>query len=98
MIIAIGDKTTKKTKPMTIGETMEPRSIPNLDQSLFSGVRCLDLINPKNKNIKEIIIDQILIDSLLRRGQIPASRNTRKKVMPKLRFELILISCFFSIF
>jgi len=76
---------------MTIGLTIDPKSIPNLDQSLLSGVRYLNLINPKNKNIKEIIIDQILIDSLYRRGQIPTIRNTTKKVIPKLRFEPILI-------
>ena len=58
----------KKTKPIIIGDTMFPRSIPNLNQSLFNGNKRLEFKMPKTKNIKEIIKDQSLILSLLIKG------------------------------
>ena len=34
-----------------------PKNIPNLNQSLFKGVKILEFNKPKIKNMKEIIID-----------------------------------------
>ena len=67
-------------------------NIPNLNQSLFKGVKILELSKPRTKKIKEIIDDQILISSLWVKGYKAIIKKTIKKTIPKLRFELILIS------
>ena len=67
-------------------------NIPNLNQSLFKGVKILELSKPRTKKIKEIIDDQTLISSLWVKGYKAISKKTIKKTIPKLRFELILIS------
>ena len=69
-----------------------PNKIPNLNQILFKGVKILDFTSPKIKNINEIIKDHILKSSLLAKGKTAISKNTTKKTIPKLRFELILKS------
>ena len=43
----MGVTTKKKTKPITIGDTMFPKIIPNLNHNLFNGVRILELVNLK---------------------------------------------------
>ena len=70
---------------------------PSLNQSIFKGVSSFDFARPKIKNTKETIIDHNLMDSLLIRGQKATIKNTIKKSIPKLRFELIFISDFFII-
>ena len=40
---------------MTIGETILPSNMPNLNQSKFKGVRIDELISPRIKKINEII-------------------------------------------
>ena len=97
IIRPIGVTTRKKTAPIAMGAKIAPKNIPNLNQSIFGGVNNLELVNPKNKNIKEIIIDQIIIDSAFVSGHSPKHKNTIKKVKPKFRFELILILDFFII-
>ena len=77
---------------MTNGETIFPKIIPNLNQNLFKGVKILDFSIPKIKNIDEIIKDHILMSPLLAKGEIAINKNTTKKTIPKLRFELILKS------
>ena len=62
--------TKKKTIPITIGETKFPSKMPNLNQTLFKGVSIFDLVNPKNKKIKETTNDQILISSLFNNGDV----------------------------
>ena len=51
-----------------IGDTILPNRIPNLNQSLFSGVRILEFNNPRIKKIIETIIDQTLIFPSLNNG------------------------------
>ncbi len=51
----------KKTTPITIGETKLPNKIPNLNHTLFKGVKMFELIIPSIKKIKLIINDQTLM-------------------------------------
>ena len=92
MVIAIGVTTKKNIIPITIGEIIFPSTIPNLNQTLFKGVKTTELNIPKTRNIKDIIIDQILISPPDIKGYKAISKNTAKKTIPKLRFELTLIS------
>jgi hypothetical protein len=88
----MGVTTQKNITPITNGETIFPRNIPNLNQRLFKGVKILDFSIPKIKNINEIIKDHILISPLSIKGKIDIRKNTIKKTIPKLRFELLLNS------
>ena len=60
---AIGVTTKKKISPITNGDTTFPNKIPNLNHSLFSGVRTNELIKPRIRKIIETDKDQILIFS-----------------------------------
>ena len=73
------------------GDIIFPKKIPNLNQSLFNGVKIFEFIKPKTKKNMEIIIDQFLIGSLLMIGHKPTIKKTIKKTKPKLLFELIFI-------
>ena len=81
----------KKTIPITIGETKLPNRIPNLNQTLFNGVKIFEFISPKIKKNKAIIMDQILIFPSLIKGNIETIKKNRKKTIPKLLFDPILI-------
>ena len=61
IIKPVGVTTIKKTKPITNGETIFPKNIPNLNHNLFKGVNNFELFKPKIKKIKEINNAQILI-------------------------------------
>ena len=87
----MGVTTKKNIIPITNGETIFPKNIPNLNQSIFNGVRILAFNRPKIIKIKEIIKDHILMSSLLVIGYKAINKNTAKKTTPKLRLELILI-------
>ena len=50
------------------GDIILPNNSPNLNQSLFKGVKTLEFINPKTKKIIEIIKDHILNPSLFIKG------------------------------
>ena len=91
IIKEIGVITKKKIIPITIGETNFPNKIPNLTQALFKGVSIFDLVNPKNKKIKETTNDQILMPSLFNNGNTAMMKKKIKKTIPKLLLELILI-------
>ena len=65
---AIGVTTKKNITPITIGEIILPKKIPNLNQALFNGVKIFELIIPKIKNNKEIKTDQTLISPWLIKG------------------------------
>ena len=88
----------KKTIPITIGATIEPKSLPNLNHSIFNGVNNLELIKPKIKKIMAIKIDQTLSGFSFIKGHRDIIKKTKKKTIPKLRFELILIFVLFRIF
>ena len=68
IIKPIGVTTQKNISPIINGEIILPSKIPNLNQNLFKGVKIFELINPKNKNASERIIDQILISPLFIKG------------------------------
>ena len=59
--IPMGVTTKKKTKPITIGDIIFPRKIPNWIHDLFKNVNKLGLIIVIIKNTKDKITDQILI-------------------------------------
>ena len=48
-----GVTTIKNTIPITMGDTMKPKKIPNLNHSLFNGVKNLEFKIPKIKNIND---------------------------------------------
>ena len=87
----IGVTTRKKTTPMTTGETIAPKIIPNLNHSLFNGVNSFEFINPKIKKTEEIIADQNLTGSSYVKGHMHTIKKTMKKTKPKFLFELIFI-------
>ena len=93
----MGVTTKKNTIPITIGAIKFPKKIPNLNQTLFKGVRIFELNIPKIKKINDIIIDQILISFSLKIGHKPIAKNTIKKTIPKLLFDPILISVYFNL-
>ena len=61
MINPVGVTTRKKIIPITIGAITLPKINPNLNHTLFNGDKNFEFIKPKIKNIKEMIIDHILI-------------------------------------
>ena len=73
-----------------IGEIIDPKANPNLNQARFNGVKILELIAPKIKNISDNKIDQILISAEFNKGHNPKIKNTMKKTKPKLLLEFIL--------
>ena len=85
--------TTKKNISTIInGDMIMPSNIPNLNQSLFSGVKILEFNKPNNKKIIEITRDHILISPLFFNGKIAIIKNTIKKTTPKLLFVLIIFN------
>ena len=87
----MGVTITKKTIPITIGETKLPNKIPNLNQILFNGVRIFEFIKPKTKKNIAIIKGQIIIFPSLNKGNIETMKKNKKKTIPKLLFDPILI-------
>ena len=81
---------------MTIGETKLPNRIQNLNHILFNGVKIFEFNNPKIKKIIAIIKDQTLISSSLNKGNIDTITKNRKKTIPKLLFDPILMLLFFK--
>ena len=75
----VGVTTKKNTKPITIGEIKFPNSKPNLNQSLFRGLKILELINPSTKNIKDTSNDQILMSLPFKRGNKEIIKKNYKK-------------------
>jgi hypothetical protein len=56
----IGVTTKKNIIPIINGEIIFPKNIPNLNQSLFIGVKILEFNKPNTKKNKDIITDHIL--------------------------------------
>tara|TARA_Y100000591_G_C21226151_1_gene402324 strand:+ start:150 stop:449 length:300 start_codon:yes stop_codon:yes gene_type:complete len=92
IIKAIGVTTAKNIIPITSGDTILPKKIPNLNHSLFNGVKIFELIIPKIKNTIEIINDQYLISLPFKIGYKPINKKTTKKTVPKLLLDPILMS------
>mgnify|MGYP006128612839 CR=1 FL=1 len=96
--IPIGVTTKKKITPRTIGETILPSKIPNLNQILFSGYKIEEFINPRIKKIIDNAADHTLIFPSLNNGNIAIMKNNIKKTIPKLLFELIFILSSFKLY
>ena len=74
-----------------MGETIEPKKIPNLNQSLLSGANNLELKIPKIKKIIDKTNDHNLNSSPDFKGHKAIIKNTTKNTNPKLRFDEIFI-------
>ena len=74
---------------------MFPSNIPILNHILFKGVNSFEFIIPKNKKINEITNDQYLISLSFISGQVAIIKKIIKKTIPKLLFELNLVSLSF---
>ena len=92
MINPIGVTTKKNIIPITNGEIIFPKNIPNLNHNLLKGVRIFESIKPNNKKSSERIKDQSRISLEFIKGYIAITKKTIKKTIPKFLFELILIS------
>ena len=92
----VGVTTKKKITPITIGDTIFPKNIPNLNQILFNGVSKVDFNRPNIKKIKLIIDDQILISPWFNNGNNEKIKKTIKNTIPKFLLELILILFVFN--
>ena len=92
MINPIGVTTKKNIIPITNGEIIFPKNIPNLNHNLLKGVRIFESIRPNNKKSNERIKDQKRISLEFIKGYIAITKKTIKKTIPKFLFELILIS------
>ena len=97
IIKPIGVTTKKNTKPITTGDTITPKKIPNLCHSLLSGFNKLELITPKKSKTKDIHNDHNLTSPPDFNGQSPIIKKTTKNNKPKLRFDDIFISGFDAI-
>jgi hypothetical protein len=64
----IGVTTKKNIIPITNGEIIFPRKIPNLNQNLFNGFKILEFTNPRTKKIIDIINDHNRNSPLLNNG------------------------------
>ena len=78
--------------PITKGEIIFPRKIPNLNQSLLSGFKISEFNNPRNKKTIDIIKDHSLNPSPLINGYIAMIKKTTKNTIPKFLIEPILKS------
>ena len=76
---------------MTMGETIVPKKIPNLNQSLLNGVKNLELRIPKIKKTIDKANDHNLIFSSYFKGHKATIKNTTKNTNPKLLFDEIFI-------
>ena len=81
--------------PITIGDIIEPKKIPNLCQSLFNGVKNLEFKIPKTKKIKDKIRAHNLKSSWDFKGHNDIAIKTTKNKNPKLLFDEILTEFFF---
>ena len=77
---------------------MFPSNIPILNHILFKGVNSFEFIIPKNKKINEITNYQYLISLSFISGKVAIIKKTIKKTIPKLLFELYLVSLSFMFF
>ena len=68
---------------------MFPNKIPNLNQSLLSGVSICEFIKPSVKKIIDNINAQILISLLFNSGHRETIKKTIKNTTPKLLFDPI---------
>ena len=92
IIKPIGVTTKKNITPIINGDTILPKKIPNLNHSLFNGVKILELNKPSKRKITPISKDHTRIPPEFSKGQSPIMKKTIKNTIPKLLFDPILIS------
>ena len=90
----MGVTTKKNTTPITIGDIIVPKKIPNLYHSLFNGVKNLEFKIPKIKKIDDKIKAQILKSSPDFKGHNEIAIKTKKNKNPKLLFDEIFSETF----
>jgi hypothetical protein len=90
----IGVRIMKYIIPITIGETIAPKKIPNLIHSLLSGVKNLEFKTPKTKKIKDAIRAQYIISPRDIKGHNDVIKKTMKNKIPKLLFDEIFVLLF----
>ena len=71
--------TAKNIIPITSGDTILPKKIPNLNHSLFNGDKIFELIIPKIKNTKETLMTNTERHFLFKIGYKPINKKTTKK-------------------
>ena len=101
IIKAIGVTTKKNTIPITIGAIKLPKSIPNLNQTLFRGESNFELNRPNTKKIPDIDKDHNLNSFCLSKGHKAIIKKTIEKTIPKFLFVGSFIFCcinYFTIF
>ena len=95
IIIPVGVTTKKNTNPITNGDTIEPKRIPNLNHSLFNGVKNLEFKIPKIKKTKDKTKAHNLKSPWDFKGHNDITKKTTKNKNPKLIFDEILTGTFF---
>ena len=95
IIKPIGVTIIKNTAPKTIGDTIEPKRIPNLNHSLLNGVNNLEFKTPKTKKTKDKIKAHNLKSPWDFKGHNDIAKKTTKNKNPKLLFDEILTETFF---
>jgi len=95
IIKPIGVTTIKNTAPITMGDIIEPKRIPNLNHSLFNGVKNLEFKTPKTKKTKDKIKAHNLKSPWDFKGHNDITKKTTKNKNPKLLFDEILTGTFF---
>ena len=98
----VGVITRKKIILITIGLTIFPKKIPNLNHILLRGVKIFEFINAKIKKIIDTSKDQFLIASPFNNGQKLIIKKTTAKTIPKFRLvgsfiSLCIIALVYSI-
>ena len=80
IIKPIGVTTKKNINPITNGEIIFPKNIPNLNQILLRGVSILEFISPNIRKIKDTAKDHILNSPLFINGYKAIKKKTIKKL------------------
>ena len=88
----IGVTIIKKIRLIIIGDTIFPNIIPNLNQAKLRGDKIFEFIKPKTKKIIENIKKIKFKLSSFNNGYNDKIKNNIPNTIPKLLFELILIS------
>ena len=86
----------KKSNAITIGDTIFPIKMPNLNQILFSGDKIEEFNKPKIKKMIEINIVENMILSPFDRGYNVRIKKNKKNTIPKFLLLAIFILLFFK--
>ena len=95
IIKPIGVTIIKNTAPITMGDTIEPKRIPNLNHNLLNGVNNLEFKTPKTKKTKDKIKAHNLKSPWDFKGHSDIAKKTTKNKNPKLLFDEILTGTLF---